>query len=299
VVDLSARRQNAAMPASWPSTIETLADVAAVESSARIERTPCGKGDIVWHVWGDGEPVVLLHGGAGSWTHWVRNIGALLRAGRSVVVPDMPGFGDSVSAPGVHDADGLPSWIARGLDTLLGDEAVDLVGFSFGGLVAGLFAAGHPQRVRRLVLSGAPALSAEPMAPLDLRTWHDVPAGPARDAIHRHNLAALMLAQPASIDALAVALHAANVERDRMRRRRLMRTDLLLRTLPDIACPVAGIWGEDDVLYRGRRAMVEEALAHARDPRLVVFVPGAGHWVQYERHEAYDAALASALQTTR
>ena len=287
------------MVASGPSTIETLADVTALEAAARIERTPCGKGNIVWHVWGDAKPVVLLHGGAGSWTHWVRNIGALLRAGRSVFVPDMPGFGDSASAPGVHDADGLPPWIAQGLDGLLGDERVDLVGFSFGGLVAGVFAAGHPQRVRRLVLSGAPALCAEPMAPPDLRPWHHVPAGPARDAIHRHNLAALMLAQPASVDALAVALHAANVERDRMRRRRLMRTDLLLRTLPEIACPVAGIWGEDDVLYRGRRAMVEKALAQARDPRSVVFVPGAGHWVQYERHEAFDAALVSALRASR
>ena len=172
--------------------------------------------------------------------------------------------------------------------------------------MAGLFAASYPQRLRRLVLSGAPALSAEPMAPLDLRPWHDVPAGPARDAIHRHNLAALMLAQPASIDALAVALHGADVERDRMRRRRLVRTDLLLRTLPNIACPVAGIWGDDDVLYRGRKATVEEALAQARDLRCVVFVPRAGHWVQYERHGAFEAggagvgaagiALASSLR---
>jgi len=283
----------------WSSSIETLADVSALEGSSRVERLPCGKGDFVWHVWGQGEPVVLLHGGAGSWTHWARNVGALLGAGRSVLVPDMPGFGDSASAPGVHDADGLPAWIERSLDALLGDERVDLVGFSFGGLVGGLLAASYPQRLRCLVLSGAPALSAEPMVPLDLRSWQGVPTGPARDEVHRHNLAALMLSEPAAIDALAVALHGANVERDRMRRRRLMRTDLLLRTLPKIVCPVAGIWGDDDVLYRGRRATVEEALAQARDPRSVVFIPGAGHWVQYERHRAFDEALMSALQEAR
>jgi 2-hydroxy-6-oxonona-2,4-dienedioate hydrolase len=287
--------QNAAM-LPWPPLIETLADVTALEAASRIERTPCGKRSIVWHVWGDGEPVVLLHGGAGSWTHWVRNVGALLDAGRRVFVPDMPGFGDSASAPGAHDADGLPPWIEQGLDALLGDERVDLVGFSFGGLVGGLFAARYPRRVRCLVLAGAPALSAEPMVPLDLRPWRVAPVGPARDAIHRHNLAALMLSQPASVDALAVALHAANVERDRMLRRRLMRTDLLLRTLPEIACPVAGIWGHDDVLYRGRTTVVEEAFRQARKPRSLVFVPGAGHWVQNERHEAFDAALLSALQ---
>lgn len=279
----------------WPSSIDTLDDVAAVESAARVETTPCGEGRLVWHAWGDGVPVVLLHGGAGSWTHWVRNIGALVRAGRRVLVPDMPGFGDSAAAPGVHDADGLPPWLLHGLDRLLGDERFDLVGFSFGGLVAGLLAAGHPQRVRRLVLAGAPALSSAPAAPVDLRPWRHVAPGPARDAVHRHNLAALMLAQPASIDALAVALHAANVARDRMRRRRLMRTDLLLRTLPDVACPVAGIWGTEDVLYRGRRQTVVEALSRAPDARPVVFISGAGHWVPYERHEAFDAALAAAL----
>ena len=44
------------MLAPWPSTIETLADVTALEGASRIEKTPCGKGSIVWHVWGDGNP---------------------------------------------------------------------------------------------------------------------------------------------------------------------------------------------------------------------------------------------------
>jgi pimeloyl-ACP methyl ester carboxylesterase len=87
------------MLAPCPSTIETRADVTALEAAARVERTLCGQEDIAWHVWDAGEPVVFLHGGAGRWTHWVRTTGALLRAGRSVFVPDMPCFGDSASAP--------------------------------------------------------------------------------------------------------------------------------------------------------------------------------------------------------
>jgi pimeloyl-ACP methyl ester carboxylesterase len=80
------------MLAPCPSTIETLADVTALEAAARQE-------DIARHVRDAGEPVVFLRGGAGLWTHRVRTIGALLRAGRSVFVPDMPCFGDSASAP--------------------------------------------------------------------------------------------------------------------------------------------------------------------------------------------------------
>ena len=25
-------------------------------------------------MWGEGRPLVLLHGGTGSWMHWVRNV---------------------------------------------------------------------------------------------------------------------------------------------------------------------------------------------------------------------------------
>ena len=72
---------------------------ALLKTATRTE-TPCGAGTLVWHVWGQATrhpawpPLVLLHGGSGSWTHWLRNINALVDAGRWVLVPDLPGFGD-------------------------------------------------------------------------------------------------------------------------------------------------------------------------------------------------------------
>lgn len=276
-------------------SVKTMADVAELEAAATVHHTPCGTGSVVWHAWGSGAPVVLLHGGAGSWTHWVRNIGALQAAGRRVLAADMPGFGDSAEPPDGHDADVLPHWLAQGIAQLAPDQPVDLVGFSFGGLVGGLLAAEQPALVRRLVLVGAPALSPEPMAPLPLRAWNSVPPGERRDELHRHNLGVLMLSKPDAIDPLAVSLHAANIERDRMRRRRLMRTDLLLRTMPALRCPVHGIWGDDDMLYRGRPQVVRHALAQAPAGGSLVFIPDAGHWVQYEQAEAFDAALGRAL----
>src|SRR3954464_13139903 len=99
---------------------------------ARRLTTPCGDGDIVWHVWGDprAEPLVLLHGGSGSWTHWIRNVEALAAAGRWVVVPDLPGFGDSAVPPGNKDADGVAEASGDGLRALLGAVPVDVAGFS-------------------------------------------------------------------------------------------------------------------------------------------------------------------------
>lgn len=152
--------------------------------------TPCGEGELVWHRWGEASnapPVVLLHGGSGSWNHWVRNLHCLREAGRVVLAPDMPGFGDSAAPPDGHDADVLPRWLERGLLQLVAQTRVDLVGFSFGGLVATLWAHEVPERVSRLVLVGAPALSGE-HPPLPLRSWHSAAPGAERIAVHRHNL---------------------------------------------------------------------------------------------------------------
>ena len=57
-----------------------------LRAQATRRETPCGTGSLVWHVWGETRPgqppVVLFHGGSGSWTHWVRNIEPLVAAGR-------------------------------------------------------------------------------------------------------------------------------------------------------------------------------------------------------------------------
>ena len=259
--------------------------------------TPCGDGALVWHRWGaaGGPPVVLLHGGSGSWTHWLRNIDSLADAGHDVLVPDMPGFGDSAAPPDGTDADVLPAWLERGLQALIGERPAALVGFSFGGLVAGLWARDVPQRVARLVLVGAPALSSERLAPLDLRPWERQPPGDARLAVHRHNLLQLMVANAEAATPLAVALHAANVERDRLRKRRLMLTDALAQLLPHMTCPVHGIWGALDVLYAQRLPLIGQVLGAAPGFAGVALLPGAGHWVAWEAADAFNPALAAAL----
>ena len=269
----------------------------ALLATATRHTTPCGAGDLVWHRWGPagGAPVVLLHGGSGSWTHWLRNIGPLAAAGHAVWVPDMPGFGDSAAPPDGQDADVLPGWLEAGLQQLLGDTPVALVGFSFGALVAGLWAQARPARVQRLVLVGSPGLSAERLPPLDLRRWDNLPPGPDRLAVHRHNLLQLMLAHAASATPLAVALHAANVERDRLRQRRMMLTDAVAHLLPRLACPVHGIWGAQDVLYASRLPLIGQVLGTAPGFRRLVLVPDAGHWVAFEAADAFNAALAAAL----
>jgi len=273
-----------------------------VLAQATRHDTPCGDGSIVWHSWGNdaggGEPLVLLHGGSGSWTHWLRNVEVLAAAGRRVLVPDLPGFGDSAVAPTGHDADAIVDPLANGLRQLLGDAPSDICGFSFGGLTGGLLAAAHPQRVRQLVLAGAPGLGLRDRR-LPLTSWRHLESQAERETAHRSNLAALMLHNPESIDALAVALQSANVTRDRLRARRLAMTNALALALEKIRCPVDAIYGDKDVLYLDKHAALEAALkAHACFGELL-FVPEAGHWVQFERAEAFNRALLGLLSRER
>ncbi|MEE9590772.1 MAG: alpha/beta fold hydrolase, partial [Hyphomicrobiaceae bacterium] len=57
----------------------------------RFERARTG---VAYRIHGRGEPLVLFHGGAGSWNHWVRNIGPLT-AQFTVIAFDSPSYGDS------------------------------------------------------------------------------------------------------------------------------------------------------------------------------------------------------------
>lgn len=270
-----------------PEALRILADATPLH-------TPCGDGHISWQSWGHGTPLVLLHGGSGSWTHWIRNVQALAASGRQVLVPDLPGFGDSARPPAGQDADAIVEPLAAGLVELLGEAPVDVVGFSFGGLTGGLLAAAQPARVRRLVLVGAPGFGLRSTR-LPLTSWRQQEDPQARDAAHRSNLATLMLYRPEAVDDLAAALQAANVPRDRMHRRKLALTDALLQALPSIRCRIDAIYGEQDALYRELLPQLRAALQAGPTFQELVFIRDAGHWVQYESADAFHQALLRLL----
>jgi 2-hydroxy-6-oxonona-2,4-dienedioate hydrolase len=275
--------------------IFSISELQILDASAIRHAIAFNGGHIAVREWGSGAPVVLLHGGSGSWKHWVKNILALVDSGRRVLVPDMPGFGESTAPLIGQDADVIPEPLEWALDQIIPNQPYDLVAFSFGSMVAAQMVVRNPERISKLVLSGSPALGINELRPFKLKPWNDLPEGPARDAIHRHNLGVLMLSSIDAVDDLALTIHRNNLNADRMKRRRLAYTDFLLQLLKQIYCPVFGIWGALDVLYRDNHVAVQKALEQAPGFQNLQFIERAGHWAQYECPEQFNTVLLNAL----
>jgi 2-hydroxy-6-oxonona-2,4-dienedioate hydrolase len=264
----------------------------ALTHATRITQTHAW-GDAVWHVWGaqTHKPrLLLLHGGSGSWTHWVRNVLHLSQR-HEVWALDIPGFGDSALPPHCKDADDLVPYVAEILQTRFGDEPLVVMGFSFGGMLAGLLAAEQPRRFSTLILVGVPGLGLFGKD-LPMRGMQADMTDAQQREVHRYNLNVMMLADPSQVDEDLIDLQQANVARDRLRRRRIARTDVLARAQDAWQCNVHGIWGERDALYAHTLSQVPQVLH-----RLQTFqvVPQAGHWVPYERPEAFHACVDKLL----
>jgi len=272
--------------------------LARLTATAVRHHSPCGDGEMVWRQWGEGPALVLLHGGYGSWSHWLKNIEALARHYR-VIAADMPGLGDSAMPPGPITPEGLAAIIDRGLDTVLAPgERFHLVGFSFGAMLGSFVARRRRHAVRSLVLVGSASMGLRraPMHEMEPMRRHMTDREVL--ALQRANLAVLMFADEHRIDDIAVRLQVENVARARVKSRRFAPVDLLRPVLPQVAAPLGGIWGERDATAY---PYVEERrdLLRAIQPNAPFdIIAGAGHWVMYEAPDAFNHTLLAQLAAT-
>lgn len=277
------------------AVLEPAAVVDALARVARKECTPCGDGSMIWRVWGAGEPLLLFHGGSGSWTHWLRNIPELA-SHYELWVPDIPGLGDSTMPPKPWTPASIAQVVVAGIDALFpGRSGLRIAGFSFGGHVAGLTAARLGNRVHELTLIGVAGLGlpAEPRAPF---AKERTSMGPAERAeVHRQNLEVLMFADAANIDTLAVHLQSENMRRARFRSRPFAATDELARALAGVKAPLKTIWGTRDAIARPSLDARLDILRRHHPELQVRLIEGAGHWVMYEAAEEFNAAFLDLL----
>ena len=122
---------------------------------ARLEIFPVGSGP---------SRIVVLHGGPGASHGYLRpQLDALARSHRTLVYYDQRGSGGSLLDEGAPP--GTASDHVADLEALrahLGEDRLTLLGYSWGGLLALLYALEHPGRVGRMVLvSPAPTRVAD------------------------------------------------------------------------------------------------------------------------------------------
>ena len=103
---------------------------------------------------GSGEAVVLLHGFTGSKENWLP-FARHLSDDYRVIVPDLPGWGESQRTPQADYRVRVQAERLAGFLDALELRRVHLAGHSMGGHIAGLFAEAYPERLSSLALVAA------------------------------------------------------------------------------------------------------------------------------------------------
>jgi 2-hydroxy-6-oxonona-2,4-dienedioate hydrolase/4,5:9,10-diseco-3-hydroxy-5,9,17-trioxoandrosta-1(10),2-diene-4-oate hydrolase len=259
---------------------------------------------------GSGPPVVLLHGGgpgASGLSNFARNIDALAEHHR-VIVPDLPGYGRSAKGVDPSDPFGFLADTIRDLLDALGIERASLVGNSYGGACALRLALDTPDRVDKLVLMGPGGVGTTRRPPtkgLNSLLGYYKGDGPSREKLATfireylvHDGAAVPDAviderYRASIDPEVVADPPLRRPSGPLALRTLWRMDFTrdkrLATLPT---PTLVVWGAQDKVNRPSGG---PALAKTIPNCRLLEIPGAGHWVQWEEADQFNAAVADFL----
>ncbi|WP_249666244.1 alpha/beta fold hydrolase [Nocardioides faecalis] len=122
------------------------------EATSRFVELPSGR--VHYNEYGEGHPIVLLHGsgpGATGWSNFADNMRELGKHFRCLAV-DMPGWGKS--SPVSYDDRDHATTALEFLDAL-GIEKAAFIGNSMGGATSVMFAATQHDRVSHLVTMGA------------------------------------------------------------------------------------------------------------------------------------------------
>lgn len=267
----------------------------ALLQQAETYHTSCGDGSMVWRRWGKGRPLVMLHGGSGSWTHWIKTIPAFCND-YTLWVVDLPGLGDSGMPAEPHTPQSSADAFAHGFKQILGNSPpATMICFSFGCHVGTLAATQLNDHLSGLCLIGSAALGLGRPQSISLPKEQTDMTNAERRSVHHSVLANLMFADAGNIDDQAIALQALNVAKARFRSRRFADSASVRDALADVNVPITSIWGGSDIIaYPDVYSCLSAIRLHHPELQHCI-IENAGHWVMYEAAEAFNAALKDIL----
>lgn len=265
-------------------------------TSAEMTRAEVNGHSVAYRYAGDGPPLVLLHGflcDSRCWRHQLANLSDRFR----VVAWDAPGAGSSSDPP---DPFAITDWarsLAQFFD-VVGIERAQVLGLSWGGILAQEFYRLYPARVLALILSDTYAgwkgslpesVCEKRLERCYLESWL-----PPEDFVPRwvpeffterasSNLKEEMSAVVSDFHPLGFRLMAkSSADTDT--------TDLL----PNIGVPTLVLWGDDD---RRSPMNIAEQLRDAIPNAELTVIANAGHVSNMEQPEAFNAQVRRFCQS--
>jgi pimeloyl-ACP methyl ester carboxylesterase len=269
-------------------------------AQAHVEARQLIVGDSRWSYYegGDGPVLVLLHGYNTDKSAWLE-VAAQLTAHFHVIIPDLPGWGDS---PRPTDAKYTLDAQAQRLQAFVQAKGLTgfvLAGHGMGGAIAGLYAAEHPEHVAGLALLDALGLKSK-----DNAFTRALQAGTNPfiygDRAGFAKAQALIFTKPPSVPGRFVDVLVARNTRDRdvldatfnVLRDPAQRLAVQNR-LGGLTMPVLGLWCLNDrVTDISAQDSLRNGLAHARSISTTTLI-GCDHMPMLEKPEETARVLAN------
>jgi len=237
-------------------------------------RIKVGELDIRYFTGGEGDPLVVIHGGGDGASSWLESISPLCENYR-VYVPDLPGFGRSQQ---MGEKQGISEYVdfVDKFSGSLGLESFHLVGHSIGGSIALRYALKFPHKIGKLVLVGSIFLGRE------MALWVRF----LSHRIFRYTLGAAVRAVFRAVKWLVCLVYAPFKHFDYFSSARMElgesisafkeQTTVMVNRLSELMMPTLLVWGARDFVVPVRYAYA--AAEVIPDCQLRVF-PGCGHTV--------------------
>jgi pimeloyl-ACP methyl ester carboxylesterase len=253
---------------------------------------------------GEGPPIVLLHGPGEFAFTWLRVIPELVKTNR-VIVPDLPGHGDSLLGEAPLDADRVLLWLGELIERTCPSPAY-LFGHLLGGAVGARFAIAHSEKLCGLVLIdtfGLCNLRPSPLFTLTLVNFLARPTAGSRDRFFRQCFVDMNRLKdhlgPLWQPLMTCALDGANSP-DQKAALRSMMPQLGWRAISEeelarISVPTTLIWGRHD--RQNRLAVAQRASVRYGWPLHVI--EDAADDPAFEQPEAVLKAVAVARSLGR
>jgi pimeloyl-ACP methyl ester carboxylesterase len=254
---------------------------------------------VCWRSWGKGKPLILLHGGYGSWAHWIKQAIPFSK-NYNVLIPDMPGFGESEDLTLPHTPEKISANIAETLLKLISPKATPIIcGFSFGGLIAGHLSYNLIERglnPEKLILVGPGGLGAKRGEMRNMIPRHSKMSEEEIYQAHKINLEILMMHDATKVDDWSVHIQKQNTDAHRIKSRPISSTDTLARILEKQDVPLFLLWGEKDASVG---VYLEDRMSILRDINSKVRFHveyNLGHWIMYENDVIFNKILNNFIQ---